>query len=139
MRTEPATNRGGPRKVPLVIPQRQKRKTPLARRRRLNQIIRELARDLGFSPDAVTRSERGTLHQAATLLLQVEIAQEQLVVGATLDSDTVIRLSSEARRLLSTLRSRREAAPQPLPWSPLRAQLARSRQQQTDKSEVTPP
>jgi hypothetical protein len=31
-----------PRMVPLVVDQRHKRKTPLARRRRLNQLIREL-------------------------------------------------------------------------------------------------
>jgi hypothetical protein len=119
-----------PRMVPLVIDQRHKRKTPLARRRRLNALIRELAHDLGFNPDAVTLAERGTLHQAATLLLQIERAQDQLVGGALIDSDTVIRLSSEARRLLGTLRSRCEVTGTP-PWSPLRAQLAKQQETAT--------
>jgi hypothetical protein len=133
MHSEPTTNRGGPRKVPLVIPQRQKRKTPLARRRRLNALIRELAADLGFSPDAVTLSERGSLHQAATLLLQVELAQDQLVGGAALDSDTVIRLSSEARRLLAGLRSRGASqATETPPWSPLRSSLAKATSEPVD-------
>jgi hypothetical protein len=104
-----------------------RRNTPLARRRRLNQLVKELAADLGFNYAAVTWAERGTLHQAATLLLQIERAQDQLVGGALIDSDTVIRLSSEARRLLGTLRSRYEVAGSP-PWSPLRAALARSQQ-----------
>jgi hypothetical protein len=110
---------------------RPRRDTPLARRRRLNQLIRELAADLGFDHAAVTWAERGTLHQAATLLLQVERAQDQLVGGSLIDSDTVIRLSSEARRLLGTLRSRYEVTGSP-PWSPLRASLARAAEIATD-------
>lgn len=110
------------RRVPLVVDQRHKRKTPLARRRRLNQLIRELAHDLGFNPDAVTLAERGVLHQAATLLLQVEIAQDQLVRGAVIDADVCIRLSSEARRILSGLRTRREKTEGPT-WSPLRSRI----------------
>jgi hypothetical protein len=77
MHDEPTTNHHHrrraplPRKVPLLSIQRRRRATPLARKRRLYQIARELAQDLGFDPDAVTLSERAVLHQAATLLLQV--------------------------------------------------------------------
>ena len=42
MATELTARSPRPRKVALVIPQRRKRKTPLARRRRLNSLIREL-------------------------------------------------------------------------------------------------
>jgi len=113
------------RKVALVIPQRRKRKTPLARRRRLNQLIRELALDCGFDPSDVTLAERGVLHQAAAFLLQVEVSSDALVRGVTVNDDTTIRFSSEARRLLTSLRAqaRPEASPAP-PWSPLRARIA---------------
>jgi hypothetical protein len=82
---------------------------------------------MGFDLDAVTLAERGILQQCATLLLQVEIAQVQLIGGAVIDPDVCIRLSSEARRLLAGLRKRagKPEAPAPsLPWSPLRASLA---------------
>jgi hypothetical protein len=113
------------RKVALVIPQRRKRKTPLARRRRLNQLIRELALDCGFDPSDVTLAERGVLHQAAAFLLQVEVSSDALVRGVTVNDDTMIRLASEARRLLTNLRkqAKPEAPPAP-PWSPLRARIA---------------
>ena len=112
-----------PRRVALVIPQRRIRKTPLARRRRLNRLIRELAIDAGFDPADVTLAERGVLHQAATLMLQVEVAQDALVRGAVVDADTCIRLSSEARRLLAGLRKRAGTKPTEPPWSPLRARI----------------
>lgn len=117
-----------PKKVQLVVPQRRLRKTALARRRRLNAITRELATDLGFENE-VTLAERGVLHQAATLLLQVEVAGDSLVSGATLDPDTCIRLSSEARRLLSALRKRAVRIVAPLS-SPLRSRLL-AKQQRT--------
>jgi hypothetical protein len=115
-----------PRKMALVVAPRRRRKTALARRRRLNALVRELARDLGFDIQAVTRAEQAVLQQAATLLLQVEISQAELVGEGTVSPDTVIRLSSEARRLLAGLRTRagQDAARQsPRPWSPLRARI----------------
>jgi hypothetical protein len=123
MDTELTARSTRPRRVALVVPQRRKRKTPLARRRRLNQLIRELALDCGFDPADVTLAERGVLHQAAAFLLAVEVSSDALVRGATVDDDTMIRLASEARRLLVGLRKRakqQEASP-PSPWSPLRA------------------
>jgi hypothetical protein len=130
MHGEPAANRGDrhwPRKVALVQ-NRPHRATALARRRRLNALVRELARDLGFNLDAVTLSEKAVLQQCATLILQVEIAQVQLIGGAVIDPDVCIRLSSEARRLLAGLRKRAKPealAPSP-PWSPLRSALAKA-------------
>jgi hypothetical protein len=123
-----------PRKVALVVPQRRKRKTPLARRRRLNWLVRELARDCGFDPNDVTLAERGVLHQAAAFLLQVEVSSDALVRGAVVDDDTMIRLASEARRLLAGLRQRgkAEASPSPPPWSPLRSVLAKATREPVD-------
>jgi hypothetical protein len=127
-----------PRTVTAVIPRPgRKARTVLARRRRLNALVRELARDLGFELTAVTLAERGVLHQCATLMLQVEIAQDTLVRGdAVIDPDVCIRLSSEARRLLSGLRKRagKPDGPPPSapPWSPLRASLAKATREPTD-------
>jgi hypothetical protein len=116
-----------PRKVALVIPQRRKRKTPLARRRRLNALVRELARDCGLDPSDVTLAERGALHQAAAFLLQVEVSSDALVRGAVVDADTTIRLTSEARRLLAGLRKRaKPGASPPRHWSPLRSRIERT-------------
>jgi hypothetical protein len=110
----------------VLVPHHPPRTTPLARRRRLYRIIRELALANGFDPAAVTLTERSALHQAATLMLQIEVAQEQLVAGTTIDSDVCIRLSSEARRILTGLR-RRAPAPDAAPRrpGPLLTRLAR--------------
>ena len=120
---------GPPRTVSAVIPRPgRKARTTLARRRRLNALVRELALDLGFELTAVTLAERGVLHQCATLMLQVELAQDTLVRGdAVIDPDVCIRLSSEARRLLAGLRKRAGKPdgppPSPRPWSPLMARI----------------
>jgi hypothetical protein len=126
MQTEPAANQAArPRKVAVVQRGRPKQKTPLARRRRLNTLVRQLASDLGFDLAAVTLAERGVIHQCASLLLQVEIAQDQLVGGAIIDADVCIRLSSEARRLLAGLRKRagQDVSRTTPPWSPLRSRI----------------
>jgi hypothetical protein len=119
--------RNEPRTVSAVIPRPgRKARTTLARRRRLNALVRELALDLGFELTAVTLAERGVLHQCATLMLQVELAQDTLVRGdGIIDPDVCIRLSSEARRLLAGLRKRagKQESPSPLPWSPLRSRI----------------
>jgi hypothetical protein len=126
----PAKRSKPPRLVPAVVRKDRHRRTTLARRRRLNQLIRELARDLGFDLVAMTLSERGVVHQCATLLLQLEVSQDALVRGAVVDPDTTIRLSSEARRLLAGLRKRSGSpdgpSPSAPPWSPLRASLAKA-------------
>jgi hypothetical protein len=121
-----------PRTVSAVIPRPgRKARTTLARRRRLNALVRELALDLGFELTAVTLAERGVLHQCATLMLQVELAQDTLVRGdGIIDPDVCIRLSSEARRLLAGLRKRAgkqesppSSPPSSLPWSQLRSRI----------------
>jgi hypothetical protein len=85
--------------------------------------------DLGFNLSAVSLAERAVLHQSATLMLQVECAQDELVSSAVVDADACIRLSSEARRLLAGLRKRAKSetsSSSPPPWSPLRASLAKA-------------
>jgi hypothetical protein len=50
--------------------------------------------------------ERGLVRQAAALSLRSEQLQESIVRGEPVDSDTLIRLSGEARRILASLRKR---------------------------------
>lgn len=50
--------------------------------------------------------------------------QQAIVRGDMIENDELIRLSSEVRRLLNSLRHRRERQQEsrtPLPWSPARA------------------
>jgi hypothetical protein len=120
------TRRARPRKVPVLVQKDRRRLTPRSRRLRLNRLIRGLAFDLGFDLASVTLAERNTLHQAATMMLQAEITQAALVGGASVDPDTVIRLSSEARRLLAGLRAQVPAPKDvPRPMGPLFERIAR--------------
>jgi hypothetical protein len=84
------------------------------------KLVRELADDLGF--DRVTLAERTALKQLATLNLQIEIMQERIIRGEALESDELIRLASESRRMLNRLRRR---AGERRAQVPLREQLAR--------------
>jgi hypothetical protein len=88
----------------------------------LVKFVRELADDLGFT--RVTLAERTALKQLATLNLQIEIMQEAVIRGEALDSDELIRLTSEARRMLNRLR-RRVTERRDQAAVPLREQLAR--------------
>jgi hypothetical protein len=103
MHTESTTKRAArPSKPPSVIGQYRPRKTALARRRRLNRLVRELADDLGF--ERLTMAERSVLFQCAALTLQAELMQEAIVRGEPVSGDELIRLSGEARRMLIGLR-----------------------------------
>jgi hypothetical protein len=133
MHTEAITNRGDQVRRVRLVHRGPRRKTALARRRRLNRLVRELATDLGFDIHSVSLAEHAILHQSATLMLQVEVAQDQLVGGITIDPDTCIRLSSEARRLLAGLRKRAGKPDTPPPWSPLRARINAARKPEVAK------
>jgi hypothetical protein len=82
------------------------RQTEFARRRRLNRLVRDLADDLGY--ERVTVAERASLFHLAALNLQIELIQQAIVRGDAIESDELIRLSSEARRLLNALRRRQQ-------------------------------
>jgi hypothetical protein len=105
MHTESTTNcNARHRKASSVIGRYRPRKSALARRRRLNRLVRELADDLGF--ERLTMAERSVLFQCATLTLQTELMQEAIVRGEPVSGDELIRLSGEARRMLIGLRKR---------------------------------
>lgn len=78
--------------------------------RRFRDLIQSFARDLGgFS--RLTEAERALVRQAASLTLRAEQLQAAVVRGEPVDADTLIRLSGEARRLLSSIPKRE--APKP--------------------------
>jgi hypothetical protein len=118
------------------LPRYQQRRNPPAARirsprgsaRRFNNLVAqftaEIARDL-------TAVEAGMIRQAAAILLRCEQQQAAVVRGELASTDELIRLASEARRIIASLKRVAvvaEATGTP-PWSPLRAALARSQQQ----------
>jgi hypothetical protein len=95
----------------------------LARKRRLHHFVRQLGADLHLDFRSCTRTDRDLLFQCAALMLQAELTQGRLIDGSkAVDPDVVIRLTSEARRILFSLRERaRQDAPAALrPWSPFK-------------------
>ena len=97
----------------------RRRQTALALRRRHARLMREFAADLGL--DRPTVAECGLLATAATLALRAEQLQAAIVRGEAVDGDELIRLSSEVRRVTTTLRKR---APEQQRYVPLRERLA---------------
>jgi hypothetical protein len=97
----------------------RRRQTALALRRRHARLMREFASDLGL--DRPTVAECGLLATAATLALRAEQVQAAVVRGELIDGDELIRLSGEARRILTALRKR---APEQQRHVPLRERLA---------------
>jgi hypothetical protein len=63
-----------------------------------------IADDLHF--DRVNATERAAIYQIAALQLQIELMQDAIVRGDAIETDEMIRLSGEVRRLLNSLRRR---------------------------------
>jgi len=56
--------------------------------------------------DRLTEPEKALVQQIASMQLRIEQLQTAIVEGADVDADQIIRLSSEHRRLLTTLRGK---------------------------------
>ncbi|OKO69395.1 hypothetical protein AC629_41260 [Bradyrhizobium sp. NAS80.1] len=68
--------------------------------RRFKHLVRTYEAELGGEP---TELQRGLVRQVATIQIQIERTQADIVGGSrVVDSDEVIRLSSEHRRLLNS-------------------------------------
>jgi hypothetical protein len=102
-------------------------RTPRGSIRRFNTLVHQYARELGFDERSLLTAECELIRQAAALALRAEQLQAGIVRGALIDPDELIRLSSEARRVLRSIKAnpKKEAAP-PRPWSPLRAAIAKA-------------
>jgi hypothetical protein len=77
--------------------------TPLGRHRRFFALQRQIARDLNITQPSV--AERELLRQAALLGQQAEQLQAAIIAGASVDHETLVKLTSEQRRVLTVLRA----------------------------------
>jgi|SRR5579883_1745749 len=82
--------------------------------RRFRDLVRSYEAELGGN---LTELERGLIKQAAALSLRTEQMQEAIVRGDAVDADALIRLSSEARRILTSLQKRQSRTNAPAPTS----------------------
>jgi hypothetical protein len=71
--------------------------------RRFRDLIADYAREHGGNA-ALSTAELGMVRQAAAITLRAEQLQAAIVRGEPVLADELIRLSSEARRILSSLR-----------------------------------
>jgi hypothetical protein len=68
--------------------------------RKFNELVLMLTADFGRNP---TPYQAGLIRQAAALLLRCEQQQAAVVRGVVVSADELVRLSSEARRIMSGL------------------------------------
>ncbi|WP_051310882.1 hypothetical protein [Bradyrhizobium sp. Cp5.3] len=71
--------------------------------RRFRYLLAAYAEELG---GALSEADQALLRQAVGLQLQSEKLQADIVKGAPVDTDQLVRISSEARRALATLRTK---------------------------------
>jgi hypothetical protein len=69
--------------------------------RRFRDLVRAFEAEVGGQ---LSELERGLVRQAAILSLQTEQMQAAIVRGEAVDNVTLIRLSGEARRIITSLR-----------------------------------
>ena len=81
--------------------------------RRFRDLIAELTP--GGGGEGLAAAERSAIRQAAAMMLRAEQLQAEIVRGEAVDADTLIRLSSEARRILATVRKRARPPATPTP------------------------
>jgi hypothetical protein len=99
-----------------------KRRTPRGAIRRFNGLVAKLAAERGAGALGVVEFEM--VRQAAAMMLRAEQLQAGIVNGEEIDPNELIRLSSEGRRILRSIRiGAKPGASPPPPWSPLRAKL----------------
>jgi hypothetical protein len=87
--------------------------------RRFRDLIADCVRECGNV--ALSAAEMGLIRQAAAIMLRAEQLQAAVVLDQPVLTDELVRLSSEARRILSSLRRRH---PQKAPTLSLREHLA---------------
>ena len=94
-----------------------RRRTPLSAVRRLNDLVFDFAAELG-GIDRLSTVEREMVRHAAALMLRAEMMAAAVVRDEQVDGDELIRLSGEARRILTALQKRatgeRKSAPDDL-------------------------
>lgn len=100
--------------------------------RRFRHLVQQYSAELGQDLGEV---DQGMVRQAAAISVHAERLQAAIVAGQDVDADQVIRLSSECRRILASLRSK---APNGNPTGPSLAQyLAERAARATGEPETT--
>jgi hypothetical protein len=79
--------------------------------RHFRALVESFAAEIG--PDELTGADKNLITQAAALSLHIERLQLRIVEGQDVSTDEVVRLSSELRRVLSTLRRKAVESKQP--------------------------
>jgi hypothetical protein len=79
--------------------------------RRFRDLIANFSRDLG-GLEHLTEAEHALVRQAASLVVQAERLQADVVNGKPVDPDELIRLTSESRHALASIRKREKPKPQ---------------------------
>ena len=106
----PATVAAKPRRTRYAhgvpLPRVADGRTQAAKRFRV--LVEGFALELGGG--ALSEPERGLIAQTAAVQIQCEQLQRAIVEGREVDADMLVRLSSEHRRLLSSLRAKAEKA-----------------------------
>jgi hypothetical protein len=75
--------------------------------RRFRDLIRDFSKPFG-GLEALGEGDRVLIRQAAALALRAEAMQAAIINGEAVDHDALIRLSGEARRILSSIKRRAE-------------------------------
>ena len=71
--------------------------------RRFRQLVEEFEKELGGD---LSEIEKNLVRQAANLTQVAERIQHDVIAGAQIDADELVRVSSEQRRVLGLLRAR---------------------------------
>jgi hypothetical protein len=95
---------------------------------RYRSLLDSYASELGI---ALSEPDRALVQQLASLQLKIEQMQAAIIEGRDTDADQIIRLSSEHRRLLATLKGKADKA-KPAPDDALQRYLATSNFQVPD-------
>ena len=72
--------------------------------RRFRDVVNDLEQELGGCE--LSAADQSLIKTAAGLVLQTELLQSAIARGEAVDSDELVRVSSEARRVLSAVRSK---------------------------------
>lgn len=88
--------------------------TGAAKRRRLRVLIEAFEAELSGE---LTEPDKALIRQVSSLQLRIEQMQSAIVDGRDVNGDELVRLSSEHRRLLTSLRAKAAKAKPPPPTS----------------------
>jgi hypothetical protein len=103
--------------------------------RRYRYLVSAYSNEVGAE---LTEPEKALVRQISSLQLRIEQLQGRIVLGEDVSADEVIRLSSEHRRLLTSLRTKAEAS-RPAASTSLHDYIAEHYGKATDAAEADEP